>query len=151
VRTEAEIRERFDELFERELRRKLSEYLTRTSLNCRYNSRHRVKGDGQVGFCVCPAVLTRLEKPVYVCQDDGTARRCPVYECKNTEAGVRQEFLEEIRSPSVCGQRYPKLAVLLWFMQRLPDRELPSRGARLCDLVRDVARKLRALLLSRWP
>lgn len=150
MRTEVEIRERFDELFERELRRKLIEYLTRTPLNCKYNCRHRVKGNGQVGFCINPAVLTRLPKPVFVCQEDDTAQRCPVYECRNTEATVKQEFLEEIKSPSICGQRYPKLAVLLWFMQRLPERDLPTRRARLCDLVKEFFRTCKALLLLKW-
>jgi hypothetical protein len=150
MRTEAEIKEKFDDVFDRELRRKLTEYLTRAPINCRFNCRQRVKGNGAMGFCFNPAVLTKLSRPVFICQDGETATRCPAYDCKNTEVSVKQEFLEEIKSPSICGQKYPKLAVLLWLIQRMPEQEQSTRGARLWALVKESLRTFKDIAFMRW-
>ena len=150
MRTEQEILAKFNELADKELRRKLTTYLTRSPINCRFNCRHRIKGNGAVGFCFNPSVLIGLKKQVFVCQEDETAQGCQCYECKNTEHGVRQEFVEELKSPSVCGQKYPKLAVLLWSMQKMPYQEQETRRERLVSLLREMIRAGLDILRMRW-
>jgi len=150
MRTENEVSERFHEVYERELRRKLDEYLTTAPINCRYNSRYRVKGNGVMGFCGNPAILVQAGKPVFLCQDIETAKHCRCYECRNTESSATQEFIEELKSPSVCGQKYPKLAMLLWFMQKLPSSEQDTRRGRLWTLLKDWAKNIWDMTTFRW-
>jgi hypothetical protein len=150
MRSEQEVVERFNEVYEREHRKKLDEYLTAAPINCKHIGRYRVKGNGIMGFCGNPSVLIKVGKPVFVCQDIDTAKHCPCYECHNSEASVTQEFLNELKSPSICGQKYPKLAMLLWFLQRLPSDESNTRRGRLWTLIVETLKGVKAILLLKW-
>ncbi len=117
MRTEKEIGDKVKELIDKEIRKKSEEYLTRGYKNCIFNFKCRVKNNGSVGFCKNKSVVESIESPVFVCSDDETAKNCNHYICRNTKESLMNEFKEEISSPSVCGQKYPKLAVLLWVLK----------------------------------
>jgi len=131
MRTESEVKEKFDELYTRELQKKYARYLTKGYRNCRYNNVHRVRENGRIGFCHHPEIANTDVDGTFTlvaCNDDDTARKCKCFECKNTEKSVLDEFLKELQNPSECGKRYPKIAVLLWFLQRMPDTEATRFG-----------------------
>lgn len=158
MQTEKEVIKKANELYERFLSRKLEDFLTTSYHNCKYNNRHRIRGTGMVGFCTCCKLLEDKNQPVFVCNDDDVAKACNFYECKHTKETVIQEYKEEISSPSVCGQRYPKLAVLLWVLQQMSD-EQPSqvftpkpktRFQRLSTECNVIWKSLLNLVLFRW-
>jgi len=150
MRKESEVKEKFDEIYLREMRKKLSDYLTRSYVNCKFNTRFRVKGNGMVGFCQNPVVCISAGKPIFVCSDDGVSKKCECFECKNEERSVEREFIEEISSPSLCGQKYPKLAVLLWFLQKMPNQENPNKIGRLRMIIAEIARLIKDVVILRW-
>ena len=54
---------------------------------------------------------------VIPCEENQTALKCKFFKANKTEAEIEKEFKDIIRNPSLCGQEYPKLAVLIWVLQ----------------------------------
>lgn len=109
------------------LGKKMKEFMSRLPMNCRWNRKMRLKGRGLVGFCQNLAVLKERRVAVFVCDDPKTAENCPVFCCKNNPESVKAEFHEIESSPTRCGDEFPKLAVLIWFLQ---GEDLPVQGKR---------------------
>jgi hypothetical protein len=128
MRSKREVLQRFEELRATRLKKRKDEFLTQSPQNCRHNARMRVKGKGVVGFCQNPNVLKRCDSHLFVCDEELTASRCRVFECRNDEASVERDFEEILASPSRCGNEYPKLAIMIWFLQ---EYESTTRGSRL--------------------
>lgn len=121
MRTEEEVIERLKEVWHKSLDKKKLEFLSCGYKNCIYNIKCRVRGNGNICFCSNVNNTDIKTKQILVCNNDEIAKNCQYYKCKNTEDEIVKEFREEIKNPSICGQKYPKLAVLLWFMQRVPE------------------------------
>ena len=149
MRERDEVVEKFRELRARMLRERKQEFMGRTSMNCAHNARMRVKGKGQLGFCQHPEVLSQTSSrcPMFVCNGSETAFRCKVFESRNTDASVERDFDDILRSPARCGGDYPKLAMLIWFLQEF---DVPGRKARLASLARRLVKALWGLVSFRW-
>jgi hypothetical protein len=156
MRTEQEIRLKFEEQFQKRLRERKKTYLSRKHENCRYNRRHRVRSNGMVSFCHCPDVLDKSGSFVYVCNDDEVAKNCEYYECAHTKESVQRDFDDILSNPALCGQKYPKLAVLVWCLQKSGERHegTTTRLGRLLRLiwkpVKTTCESLRDFCLFRW-
>jgi hypothetical protein len=148
MRNEEEVQARFEDLRRKRLSERKQQFLGRCHTNCAHNVRLRVRGNGKCGFCRHPEVIkmTRKNEP-FVCDEEGTARRCKYFECRNTPETVEEDFEEILSSPSKCGKSYPKLAILIWFLQ---DKSRRSRSQRLWSAVGDVFRSLFSLFAVRW-
>jgi len=139
MRNQKEIREQFDKQFIKRLKQRKLEYLSVSHLNCKHNCRHRVKGNGRLGFCHNSKVIEQSKSFVVVCNNQEMAESCKCYECKNTEQSVLDDFNKILRDPSLCGKEYPKLAVLLWALQKENSNdEKSSRLRRLFSILRMV-------------
>jgi hypothetical protein len=147
MRERAEVMERFRELRSVRLKARKAEFLSKTPRNCKYNERLRVKGEGMCGFCQNPVVLAKIKSKVFVCNQDDMASRCKVFECRSTEESVEEVFEGILRSPARVGNDYPKLAVLIWFLQ---DWESPSRVGRYREAWTSMFRSLSRLLFMKW-
>jgi len=117
MRSRDEVIEKFRQLYAKHLKQMEGEYLSRQPINCVCNNRHRVRKQGIVGFCSNQEVLVGCKQFVFVCNDEETAKKCPYYSCKNTEETVRLAFDDILKNPAFCGQKFPKLAILIWFLQ----------------------------------
>jgi hypothetical protein len=128
MRETKEVLEKFSELRERYLKDRKIQYLGRLPINCIHNTRLRVRGKGQVGFCQNSIILAKFGGPqkMFACNDENTSCRCKLFQCKNTESDVERDFDEILKSPSRCGNEYPKLAMLIWFLQE--DRHIEKKG-----------------------
>jgi hypothetical protein len=147
MRSEAEIRQKLEKMMADRLRKRRHEFLSKTHRNCAFNTRLRVKDSGWTGFCQCPKVLSGLNTKVFVCNDDSTASACKCFACKSTQESVDRDFRKILEAPSQCGEKYPKIAMLLWVVQRpRPD----SRWKRLKGHWRDLFFLVRILFLFRW-
>lgn len=136
MRDKAEVLDKFMEVREVKLRERKILYLRRAPINCEYNQRIRLKGKGQVGFCQNSDVKDKTSSGMFLCNDDDVAQKCQSFECKNTEESVEQDFDEVLKSPARCGNEYPKLAMLIWFLQEF---EPESRMGRFWYLTRRMA------------
>jgi hypothetical protein len=117
MRSEEEVRDKLEYLMARRLRQRKEKFLGRQYRNCVYNVRHRMRGNGKCGFCHNDEVLQKIGSQIYVCDDEGTARGCTHFKCRNTVESVEKDFDAVIRSPSRCGNEYPRLAVMIWLLQ----------------------------------
>lgn len=147
MRSKEEVKAKFDDLRRRRLSQRKEKFLSRTHLNCMHNVRLRVKDNGKCGFCRCPAIMRYTKGEPFVCDEEGTARRCKHFACRNTQETVEQDFEEVLRSPARCGNEYPKLAILIWFLQ---DETRRNRWQRFRTALGEVVRSIFALLLWRW-
>jgi hypothetical protein len=129
------------------LKTRKTEFLSQLPRNCKHNERLRVKGERMCGFCQNPVVLERIKSNVFVCNQDDTASRCKVFECRNTCESVEADFEEILRSPARVGNDYPKLAVLIWFLQ---EWQSSSRRGRLRAAFVSAVRSLARLVFMRW-
>jgi hypothetical protein len=147
MRSAEEVRAKFEDMRSKRLAQRREKFLSRTHRNCLHNVRLRVKGSGKCGFCRNPKVVGRAPGEPFVCDEEGTARRCKVFECRNTPQTVAEDFEEVLRSPARCGLEYPKLAIMIWFLQ---DKTRRSRPQRFATASAELARALFALLPWRW-
>ena len=147
MRSESEIRQKLDSLISVRKKKRRQEFLSRSHRNCVFNTRLRVKRVGLTGFCQNKNVLSVLRTSVFVCNDDTTASACKCFTCRNTEESVDREFQEILATPSLCGEKYPKIAMLLWVIQK-PRPE--SRWKRLKGYMKDMGLVLRVVFLFRW-
>ena len=147
MRSESEIRQKVDGLIAAEIRKRRSERLSKGHKNCAFNTRLRVNKVGPTGFCQNKEVLKGLKTNVFVCNDDTTSSACKCFANKNTQESVDKEFREVLETPSLCGEKYPKLAMLLWVIQRLQPR---SRWKRLRGCIGDMFSTFRVVFLFRW-
>lgn len=147
MRDKEEVLEKFREMRDLKLKERSAEYLKRAPMNCSSNYRFRVKGKGMIGFCQNPCVLSRTDRGIFACSDDETAKRCGWYACKNTEETVLRDFEDVLRSPSRCGSEYPKLAMMIWFLQ---GSEPKSRLGRMASLFGKMLLAGWRILTFRW-
>ena len=147
MRDKKEAREKFAELRATRLRKRKEEFLTTGCRNCVFNRRVHIKGKGKVRLCANPEVLKKLGRQVFVCEEDIVAQKCPKYQCRKSKDEVEQEFDDILRSPARCGDAYPKLALLIWFLQEQPRG---SRWERLKNCTRSVCRSVWHLAMLRW-
>jgi len=147
MRSAKEVRARFEDLRARRLAKRREKFMRRDHRNCLHNVRLRVRGRGKCGFCRCPDVLRRTRGEPFVCDEEGTARRCRFFDCRSTPETVEEDFEEVLSSPARCGNEYPKLAIMIWFLQ---DSSRRTRGQRLAAAVGEVFRSVGYILLWRW-
>jgi len=148
MRTKDEVLARFSELSSKRLKQRKARFLCRSNENCVWNKRLRVKNQGQIGFCINPAICKKSKsRVVFVCNDAETAERCDFFECRNTVESVSDDFEAILRSPAQCGHEYPKLAILIWFLQ---DFKLGYRSCRFWKSVADTWNSFWRLLTFRW-
>ena len=127
MRNKREVLEKYQEVRANRLKKRKEQFLSKLARNCQHNTRMRVKGQGTVGFCQNPVVLHQAKTKVFVCSDDDTAKRCRVFSCRNSHQSVEDDFESVLRSPARCGNDYPKLAMLIWFLQDYPNASKATR------------------------
>lgn len=147
MRERQEVLEKFAEMRTLKLKERKAEFLSRQPRNCFFNFRQRVRQNGAIGFCQNPEVIKTIGNKVFVCNDGETAERCGNFKCRNTDESVEREFDEVLKSPSRCGQEYPKLAVLIWFLQ---DFEPQNRLARLGKVLMAIGKWVYRLIFFKW-
>lgn len=148
MRDTTEVVDKFQEMRERCLKARKIQYLGRSPINCFHNTHLRVKGKGQVGFCQNSIILAKFggAQKMFACNDCNTSSRCRLFQCKHTEMDIERDFEEILKSPSRCGNEYPKLAMLIWFLQDCEHTKVHGRFKRLLLAMR----KFWNLCFSGW-
>jgi hypothetical protein len=149
MRSDEEVLAKFRDAYNRVLEARMTEYLETKSVNCQFNSRFKLKRFGLVGFCLNPKITIGEHHGAFVCHDDEVAKKCSCFVNKHTVESVRADLDEIMCNPSRCGQEYPKLAMLLWFLQSgKPEKQ--SRFVRLCASLKDAVRAACFIISLRW-
>lgn len=147
MRKEKEVKEKLSALCVDRLKKRKDEFLSVTSRNCEFNARARISGKGMVGFCKNPNVRKKSDDGVVVCDGSERPKKCSCFKCRNTRGSVEKDFYTVLRSPARCGNEYPKIAILIWFLQDFPRQ---SRIRRMSRSVRELGTSLSRVLLFRW-
>jgi len=148
MRTEEDVLQRFRDAYDKVLRERREKFLSTSFMNCRFNVRHRLKKHGMVGFCQNSIVTAKARHGAAICNDDCVAAECSMFECRHSEESVREDLNNVMKNPNQCGQEYPKLAVLLWFLQK--DNPGSSRMSRAFGCLADAVNSFWAFVTLRW-
>lgn len=146
MREKHEVLEKFREMRTLKLKERKEQFLNRQPRNCFFNFRQRIRENSVVGFCQNPEVIKTVGTKVFVCNDCETAKRCTLFRCANTEESVAREFDEILKSPARCGQDYPKLAILIWFLQDYSS----NRWIRFSRAAASIGTSIYRLIFFRW-
>jgi hypothetical protein len=149
MRSREEVLERFRELRDKNLRQRKSRFLSSDFVNCAHNVRLPVKGVGKVGLCQNPVLLEKRGQKPLVCNGSEFSNRCECFKHIHTERLIEHEFEAILSSPSRCGEEYPKLAMLIWFLQD-DSRHSETRTWRLLGHVRRAFSELFKVVTFRW-
>ena len=146
MREKHEVLEKFNEMRILKLKERKEQFLSRHPRNCFFNFQQRIKENGLIGFCQNPDVIKTIGTKVFVCNDCETVSRCMAFRCRNTEQSVEKEFEATLRSPARCGQEYPKLAILIWFLQDYSSTRLARFGRVFASIGMGIYR----LIFFKW-
>ena len=146
MKQEEEVLAKFGTLRQKRLSQRIQRFSCKSPINCVYNRQLRLKGNGKCGTCDCEDRKS-IEGRIFVCNEDETAISCPYFECKNTADAIGQDFEDVLCSPARCGNEYPKLAIMIWFLQ---DWSRRNRSDRIKTAVYELYRAFVDLLLWRW-
>jgi hypothetical protein len=147
MRTREDVLEKFYYLRAKTLSARKVMLLSRRPCNCAYNVRIPIKEVGKIGMCQNPELLKKRDRPL-VCNDDKFAERCESFCCLNNEESVEAEFSSILASPSRCGEEYPKLAMLIWFLQD-DDADLTRLGRLWRHVVKIICESFKVVSF-RW-
>jgi len=148
MRTAEEVTRRFREMSGKMLRARKARFLSRRFSNCSHNVVLPVKNVGKIGLCQNPLLLAKRGRPL-VCNDDEFSGRCECFKCIYTETLVESEFDAILSSPSRCGEEYPKLAMMIWFLQDDPGRQ-ETRRKRLWGHFKLAFSEIFKVVTFRW-
>ncbi len=62
-----------------------------------------------------------LKKDSYLICTDDTCNNCPFFSCKYTKELINLEFKKDVSDPAICGNKEPKIAVLIWVLKLLKE------------------------------
>jgi hypothetical protein len=115
MKTEQQITEKVDSLFQKRLKQRKEKFLAKHHRNCLFNLSKDINGEEH---CFCTNVNNSLvqNELIFLCENIEVCERCSFYQCKNTEKSVEEQMIKDISDPSICGIKEPKLAVLLWVL-----------------------------------
>lgn len=111
MQLKSEIQARLWHLYNERLRLRFKKYLARYYRNCQFN----VKA-GKDEICVCTNVANSSLDRIFICGMEQCSA-CQLYKCKYTKDKIEEYFLKDISNPTICGQKEPKIAVLMWVLQ----------------------------------
>ena len=66
----------------------------------------------------------------YICSEHYDFKQeCPYFKAIHSEESIKKEMLEEIKDPSICGAKEPKIAALLWVLHEdLEENQVESQN-----------------------
>ena len=123
MKYDGQIRHKISQVRFRHLKRELRTGLSRRPCNCVHNG-VMVAPTLKVHLCV----LVNPSGENEVCDERmgglGKSQGCPLFQCKHTQVGIRDEFVNFVTHATraeIAG-RYPDLAALLWVL----DSDIPD-------------------------
>lgn len=145
MKNEIEIKQQLEDAYQYRLKLRLRKFLSRDYRNCLHNRMAVVSGDA-VGYCSC-VENSSLDK-LKICNDAKCAEQCSEYVCKHTRQSIESQMLSDVKDPKLCGQKEPKLAVLLWVLtdgQRQMPQEAPVGDKDSAGLWRKLLNALKSI------
>ena len=116
MRSYDEVEKRYQEMYDKYYQKMYEEYTSRQAINCSHNVKTHVKGVGRVGYCNHPKAVEKRGRHKVVCEGCKLAKDCIAFTCKNSDEAIDTEFQKIVDSPARCGDKFPKLAILIWML-----------------------------------
>lgn len=106
------------------------EELLNIQLKKRLKMRYEQKTKKHFSNCSFSSTLNRfyvcnhkknINKDNYLICTDEICNNCPLFFCKYTKDLINLEFKNDILDPAICGNKEPKIAVLIWVLKLLKE------------------------------
>lgn len=117
MKTEQEVREQLKETYEHRLSLRVLRKEKNSCKNCEKGSMQTLDL-GEFG-----------EYVKYVCMNgyENKCNSCPLFKCKYTREQIEEEMFEDIKDPSICGCKEPKIAALLWVLHKNQEEQIENK------------------------
>ena len=117
------LQQHFNFYLNKRINNRIEQKLKKHYSNCRYSERFN-------RFHICTNV-NNLKKDSYVICSDERCNNCPyykpVYTSKNKQQIIEQ-FYNDINDPAICGNKQPKIAVLIWVLKLFRDEKTEKKS-----------------------
>lgn len=104
MKSEKQVRQLLQQTYQHRLNLRCERRLKKQCRNCK-NSYEEQMDLGQLG-----------EYKRWICKYQQDLQKCEKFECKYTEKMIEEQLINDIKDPSICGSKQPKIAVLLWLL-----------------------------------
>lgn len=106
MKTEEEIRNQLRQTYEYRLNLRITRKQKNSCKNCQKGVVQNLDL-GQLG-----------EYITYSCTNgyENKCNNCSLYKCKYTRQMIQEQMIQDIKDPSICGCKQPKIAALLWVL-----------------------------------
>lgn len=74
----------------------------------------------------------------FFCKKGLNNKNCKSFKCKYTREEIENEMIEDIKDPSICGCKEPKIAVLLWTLHSNNTFIDEKKGEKLIDKISSI-------------
>jgi len=100
-----QLKKRLKVRYEQKMKKHFSNCLYSTTFNRFYVCNHK----------------NNLKKDSYLICTDDVCNNCPLFCCKYTKELINSEFKKDVSDPAICGNKEPKIAVLIWVLRLLKE------------------------------
>lgn len=114
-----QIKQKLNDLLLKRLNIRIQQKLCKHYTNCKYSKTLN-------RFYVCCNKQNLNAKSYLICSDQH-CKKCHLYEgkYKKQDKGlIQQQFYNDINDPSVCGNKQPKIAMLIWVLKIMKNDKL---------------------------
>ena len=113
-----QIVQKLNDLLHKRLKVRIQQKLQRHYTNCKYStSLNR--------FYVCNNCQNLTKQSYVICSDlicDKCKLYCPKYLSQDKQI-IQEQFYNDINDPAICGNKQPKIAMLIWVLKLLNDKK----------------------------
>lgn len=106
MKSEKQIKEMLEQTYNYRLGLRLQRKSKKSCRNCKKGYQQQIDL-GQFG------IYSR-----YFCCEGKDSNKCEQFECKYTRQMIQRQMIQEIKDPSICGCKQPKIAALLWVLHQ---------------------------------
>lgn len=110
MKSQVQIRKQLEQTYNHRLQLRLSRKQKKCCRNCKYCEQKNYDL-GQFGNIIR-----------YGCIYGSEFCNCQKFECRYTEQQIQEQMLQDIKDPSVCGSKQPKIAALMWVLHNKPQK-----------------------------
>ena len=117
-RVKKQITQKLNEMLQKRLKYRFQQKLSRHYTNCQYSEQFN-------RFYVC-CNKCNLNKNSYLICSQQNCNNCKLYKSKYNNENknvIQQQFYRDINDPAICGNKQPKIAILIWVLKLFSEHQ----------------------------
>ena len=110
MKSQEQIRKQLEQTYNHRLSLRITRKQKKSCRNCKYCEQKNYDL-GQFGNIIR-----------YGCLYGFSVSECQKFECRYTIQQIQKQMIQDIKDPSICGSKQPKIAALMWVLHNNPQK-----------------------------